>query len=151
MFEKIGHPSRGLRGLLAVLLVTAFLVAPQMSDAQETITTASGLSYIDTKPGDGTAAKAGQNVVVHYTGWLYENGAKGDKFDSSVDRGQPFSFPLGAGRVIRGWDEGVAGMKPGGQRTLIIPPALGYGAAGAGGVIPPNATLLFEVEFIEAK
>lgn len=151
MFKKIGRPLVGLRGLFAVLLLTAFLVVPQMSDAQETITTASGLSYIDTKLGDGAAAKDGQDVVVHYTGWLYENGAKGDKFDSSVDRGQPFSFPLGAGRVIRGWDEGVAGMKPGGQRTLIIPPALGYGAAGAGGVIPPNATLLFEVEFIEAK
>lgn len=148
MFDKYGRPRRGL---LAVLLLTAFLVVPQMSDAQETITTSSGLNYIDTKPGDGPAAKAGQDVVVHYTGWLYKDGAKGDKFDSSVDRGQTFSFPLGAGRVIRGWDEGVAGMKPGGQRTLIIPPALGYGAAGAGGVIPPNATLLFEVELIEAK
>ena len=122
-----------------------------MADAQETITTSSGLSYIDTEIGSGDAAKAGQDAVVHYTGWLYQDGEKGEKFDSSVDRGQPFSFPLGAGRVIRGWDEGVAGMQPGGKRTLIIPPALGYGAAGAGGVIPPNATLLFEVELIEAR
>ena len=151
MFEEYGRHRLRLRGLLTVALFAVFLVVPQMSDAQETVTTASGLSYIDTAQGNGAEAKAGQNVVVHYTGWLYENGAKGVKFDSSVDRGQPFSFPLGAGRVIRGWDEGVAGMKPGGKRTLIIPPDLGYGAAGAGGVIPPNATLLFEVELIEAK
>ena len=151
MFEEYGRHRLRLRGLLTVALFAVFLVVPQMSDAQETVTTASGLSYIDTAPGDGKAAKAGQNVVVHYTGWLYENGAKGVKFDSSVDRGQTFSFPLGAGRVIRGWDEGVAGMKPGGKRTLIIPPDLGYGAQGASGVIPPNATLLFEVELIEAK
>ncbi len=122
-----------------------------MADAQETITTDSGLSYIDTEVGSGEAAKAGQRATVHYTGWLYINGEKGDKFDSSLDRGQPFAFPLGAGRVIRGWDEGVAGMRPGGKRTLIIPPELGYGRQGAGGVIPPNATLLFEVELIEAR
>ncbi len=151
MFENNARLGRGLRGSLAVALFALFLAVPQMSDAQETITTASGLSYIDTEAGDGAEAKAGQNATVHYTGWLYQNGEKGDKFDSSVDRGQPFSFPLGAGRVIRGWDEGVAGMKPGGKRTLIIPPALGYGAQGAGGVIPPNATLIFEVELIEAK
>ena len=151
MFEEYGRHRLRLRGLLTVALFAVFLVVPQMSDAQETVTTASGLSYIDIAQGNGAEAKAGQNVVVHYTGWLYENGAKGDKFDSSVDRGQPFSFPLGAGRVIRGWDEGVAGMKPGGKRTLVIPPDLGYGAAGAGGVIPPNATLLFEVELIEVK
>ena len=151
MFEKYGRHVLRTRGLLAFALFALILVAPQMSDAQETVTTASGLSYIDTEPGDGAVAKAGQNATVHYTGWLYENGAKGSKFDSSVDRGQPFSFPLGAGRVIRGWDEGVAGMRPGGKRTLIIPPDLGYGAAGAGGVIPPNATLLFEVELIEAR
>ena len=90
----------------------------------------------------------GQTCVMHYTGWLYENGAKGKKFDSSVDRGQPFEFPIGAGRVIKGWDEGVATMKVGGKRTLIIPPQLGYGARGAGGVIPPNATLIFDVELL---
>lgn len=151
MFQKYGRHLLRSKGLLSFMLFAVFLAAPQMSDAQETVTTASGLSYIDTEAGDGAEAKAGQNATVHYTGWLYNDGAKGEKFDSSVDRGQPFSFPLGAGRVIGGWDEGVAGMKPGGKRTLIIPPALGYGAAGAGGVIPPNATLLFEVELIEAK
>ena len=108
------------------------------------ITTSSGLQYIDQKVGAGATAQAGQTVIVHYTGWL-ENGKK---FDSSVDRGQPFSFPLGAGRVIKGWDEGVQGMKVGGKRKLIIPSSLGYGARGAGGVIPPNATLIFEVELI---
>ena len=121
------------------------------SDAPDPITTASGLRYIEQAAGAGTAAKAGDSVAVHYTGWLYKDGEKGGKFDSSVDRGQTFSFPLGAGRVIKGWDEGVAGMKPGGRRTLIIPPALGYGASGAGGVIPPNATLMFDVELIEIE
>jgi peptidylprolyl isomerase len=114
-------------------------------------TTPSGLSYEDTKPGSGESPQKGQTCVMHYTGWLWVNGAKGSKFDSSVDRGRPFSFPLGQGRVIKGWDEGVASMQPGGQRTLLIPPSLGYGAAGAGGVIPPNATLLFEVELLEIK
>jgi FKBP-type peptidyl-prolyl cis-trans isomerase FkpA len=111
-------------------------------------TTASGLQYDDVTPGNGDEARAGQHVSVHYTGWLYENGQAGRKFDSSKDRGEPFSFPLGAGHVIRGWDEGVAGMKVGGTRRLVIPPQLGYGARGAGGVIPPNATLLFEVELL---
>jgi len=108
------------------------------------VTTSSGLQYIDLKVGLGPTAKAGQTVSVHYTGWL-ENGKK---FDSSVDRGQPFSFPLGAGRVIKGWDEGVQGMKVGGKRKLIIPSQLGYGARGAGAAIPPNATLIFEVELL---
>jgi FKBP-type peptidyl-prolyl cis-trans isomerase len=107
-----------------------------------------GLKYTDTKTGDGATATPGNKVSVHYTGWLYNNGAKGAKFDSSVDRGQPFQFTLGAHQVIAGWDEGVAGMKVGGKRTLIIPPELGYGARGAGGVIPPNATLMFDVELL---
>jgi FKBP-type peptidyl-prolyl cis-trans isomerase FkpA len=111
-------------------------------------TTASGLQYEDTTVGSGPEAKAGQEVRVHYTGWLYEGGQQGAKFDSSRDRNDPFEFSLGAGMVIKGWDEGVAGMKVGGQRTLIIPPQLGYGARGAGGVIPPNATLKFDVELL---
>jgi FKBP-type peptidyl-prolyl cis-trans isomerase len=109
-----------------------------------TVTTASGLQYEDLKVGDGQMPKAGQTVSVHYTGWL----TNGQKFDSSLDRGQPFQFTLGAGEVIRGWDEGVASMKVGGKRKLTIPPGLGYGARGAGGVIPPNATLIFEVELL---
>ena len=108
------------------------------------VTTSSGLQYIDLKVGTGVTAQAGQTVTVHYTGCL-ENGTK---FDSSIDRGQPFSFPLGAGRVIKGWDEGVQGMKVGGKRKLMIPSKLGYGARGAGGAIPPNATLIFEVELL---
>jgi peptidylprolyl isomerase len=110
--------------------------------------TASGLQYEDVVVGTGAAPKPGQVCVMHYTGWLWENGAKGAKFDSSVDRGKPFKFPLGQGRVIKGWDEGVATMKVGGKRNLLIPPQLGYGMKGAGGVIPPNATLFFEVELL---
>jgi FKBP-type peptidyl-prolyl cis-trans isomerase FkpA len=111
-------------------------------------TTASGLQFEDTITGEGPEATKGQSVTVHYTGWLYNDGAQGAKFDSSKDRGDPFVFSLVAGMVIRGWDEGVAGMKVGGARTLIIPAALGYGARGAGGVIPPNATLKFDVELL---
>jgi FKBP-type peptidyl-prolyl cis-trans isomerase FkpA len=111
-------------------------------------TTPSGLQYIDTVVGDGAEAAAGQHVSVHYTGWLYQDGEQGAKFDSSRDRNDAFGFPLGAGMVIKGWDEGVQGMKIGGQRTLIIPPELGYGARGAGGVIPANATLKFDVELL---
>lgn len=115
----------------------------------EVITTESGLKYIDLKIGDGEVAVKGQAVEVHYTGWLDDNGKKGIKFDSSVDRGKPFGFPLGGGRVIKGWDEGVAGMKIGGKRQLIIPAELGYGSSGAaGGLIPANATLIFDVELI---
>ena len=113
-----------------------------------------GLQRIDETTGTGAAASAGQNVVVHYTGWLYDPNApdrRGRKFDSSRDRGDPFVFPLGRGRVIRGWDEGVAGMQPGGRRLLFIPPEFGYGSQGAGGVIPPNASLVFEVELLELR
>jgi FKBP-type peptidyl-prolyl cis-trans isomerase FkpA len=112
-------------------------------------TTGSGLQFDDTVLGSGDLAEPGQNVSVHYTGWLYENGVKGAKFDSSKDRNDPFSFSLGGGQVIRGWDEGVQGMRVGGTRVLVIPPELGYGARGAGGVIPPNATLMFEVELLD--
>jgi peptidylprolyl isomerase len=110
--------------------------------------TPSGLQYEDVKVGTGASPKTGQTCVMHYTGWLWENGAKGKKFDSSVDRGAPFKFQIGQGMVIKGWDEGVSTMKVGGKRTLLIPPQLGYGARGAGGVIPPNATLLFDVELL---
>jgi len=113
-----------------------------------------GLTMIDHNIGTGETAVAGQQVTVHYTGWLFDASApdnKGKKFDSSRDRGQPFVFPLGAGHVIQGWDQGVVGMKIGGQRTLTIPPELGYGARGAGGVIPPNATLVFDVELLGVK
>ena len=109
----------------------------------------SGLKYTDSKTGDGAMATAGHKVSVHYTGWLDNKGEKGAKFDSSVDRGEPFAFKLGAQQVIKGWDEGVAGMRVGGKRTLIIPPELGYGSRGAGGVIPPNATLIFDVELLK--
>jgi len=114
----------------------------------------SELQITDVVNGDGATAEAGQNIIVHYTGWLYAPGQpenKGEKFDSSVDRGEPFSFPLGAGRVIRGWDEGFAGMQIGGKRILVIPPDMGYGSSGAGGVIPPNATLMFEVELLDIQ
>ena len=128
-------------------------VVSQMAAAQtagKPMTTSSGLQIIDSKVGTGASPKSGQTCVMHYTGWLYENGQKGKKFDSSVDRNEPFEFPIGMGRVIKGWDEGVATMQVGGKRTLIIPPALGYGARGAGGVIPPNSTLWFEVELLRA-
>ena len=115
-------------------------------------TTDSGLQYEDTVEGSGETARTGNHVTVHYTGWLHDPKApdnRGRKFDSSKDRGDPFDFPLGGGSVIRGWDEGVQGMNVGGTRVLTIPPDLGYGARGAGGVIPPNATLVFEVELLE--
>jgi len=141
----------------ATALALAVIGATIMSDesnaqsAAKAVTTPSGLQIIDTKPGTGASPKSGQTVSVHYTGWLYENGARGKKFDSSVDRNEPFEFPIGQGRVMRGWDEGVGSMKVGGKRTLIIPPALGYGARGAGGAIPPNATLIFDVELLGVK
>ena len=119
--------------------------------AGRSMTTASGLQITDSKVGTGATPKRGQICVMHYTGWLYENGVKGKKFDSSVDRNEPFEFPIGQKRVIAGWDEGVATMKVGGKRTLIIPPELGYGARGAGSAIPPNATLIFDVELLDVK
>lgn len=139
-------------GLLALsaLVITGLVIMSEPSDAQseKAVTTSSGLQLIDTKVGTGASPKRNQTAVVHYTGWLYDKGKKGKKFDSSVDRNEPFRFPVGAGQVIAGWDEGVASMKVGGKRTLIVPPQLGYGARGAGGVIPPNATLIFDVELL---
>ena len=138
----------------AVATAVSTPLAVQTALAQTTgkpMTTASGLQIIDSKVGTGASPKTGQTCVMHYTGWLYENGQKGKKFDSSVDRNEPFEFPIGQRQVIAGWDEGVASMKVGGKRTLIIPPALGYGARGAGGVIPPNATLMFDVELLAVK
>jgi peptidylprolyl isomerase len=147
----------GIPMLAAIaMMVAAWTLAgvPTIAAAQtagKTMTTPSGLQIIDTTVGSGASPKPGQICVMHYTGWLYEDGKKGKKFDSSVDRNEPFEFPIGQHRVIGGWDEGVATMKVGGKRTLIIPPALGYGARGAGGVIPPNATLMFDVELLAVK
>jgi peptidylprolyl isomerase len=142
----------GLIALAFTAVVAGFVAAGVAASAlAQSVTTASGLQITDTKVGTGATPKTGQTCVMHYTGWLYQNGAKGAKFDSSVDRGQPFEFSIGVGQVIKGWDEGVASMKVGGKRTLIIPPQLGYGASGAPGVIPPNATLIFEVELLGVK
>ena len=146
----------GVGILLGAAVVAVLVAACSQSQAPsgdsnggggQEVTTPSGLKYQDTKVGDGAEARPGQTVSVHYTGWLTD----GKKFDSSKDRGQPFSFALGGGRVIKGWDEGVQGMKVGGVRRLTIPPQLGYGPSGAGGVIPPNATLVFEVELLDVK
>jgi peptidylprolyl isomerase len=138
--------------IIAALALSAAAFTPALAQtAGATMTNPSGLQITDAKVGEGASPKTGQTCVMHYTGWLYNNGEKGKKFDSSVDRGEPFAFTLGVGQVIRGWDEGVASMKVGGKRTLIIPPALGYGARGAGGVIPPNATLIFDVELLGVK
>ena len=154
-FERTWTRTRAITVALAIgFAACAAASIPTPVTAQGTpgtMTTASGLQITDTKVGTGAAPSTGQICVMHYTGWLYSNGAKGAKFDSSLDRGRPFEFPIGTGKVIRGWDEGVASMKVGGKRTLIIPPDLGYGARGAGGVIPPNATLLFEVELLDVK
>ena len=144
-------PMRLAGGAMALAIIAALTLAGRSDAANEVIEMPDGLKYTDTKAGDGTTAKAGSKVSVHYTGWLSDNGAKGKKFDSSVDRGQPFQFTLGAKQVIAGWDEGVAGMKVGGTRTLTIPPELGYGARGAPGAIPPNATLIFDVELLQVQ
>ena len=152
-----------MRWLLVAALAALFpLVASAGGCAQESgqtekakekkmTKTESGLQYRDTKEGTGEKPAKGQTCVMHYTGWLWEDGKKGKKFDSSVDRGEPFEFTIGVGQVIKGWDEGVSTMKAGGKRELLIPPDLGYGRRGAGGAIPPNATLLFEVELIKVK
>jgi peptidylprolyl isomerase len=150
---------RKTTALLAAVAAVLMLAAPFVSaDEQKEQKmeykwqmTPTGLKYQDLKEGDGPSPKNGQTCVVHYTGWLWESGAKGKKFDSSVDRGQPFEFSLGMGRVIKGWDQGVSTMKVGGKRLLLVPPQLGYGARGAGSVIPANATLLFEVELLGVK
>ena len=131
-------------------LACVLLLVPALAFAEvEMKSMDSGLQYQEHIVGSGTEAVAGKKVSVHYTGWLDENGKKGKKFDSSLDRGQPFVFPLGAGRVIQGWDQGVAGMKVGGKRTLHIPPELAYGSRGAGRAVPPNAKLIFDVELLE--
>ncbi|MCC6068400.1 FKBP-type peptidyl-prolyl cis-trans isomerase [Ferrovum sp. PN-J185] len=146
---------RKLLVFFTALFASFFIAHNSFSGSTEKTTmTLDGLTMIDHVIGTGATAKAGREVSVHYTGWLYDPNAadhKGQKFDSSVDRNQPFQFPLGAGQVIKGWDEGVAGMKVGGKRTLIIPPHLGYGSRGAGGVIPPNAKLIFDVELLEVN
>ena len=142
-------------GLLGILLIVACQQQGETGMSENVSAAAiTELQITDVTNGDGATAEAGQTVVVHYTGWLYDPSQpdnKGTKFDSSVDRGDPFSFPLGAGRVIRGWDEGFAGMQIGGKRILIIPPDMGYGERGAGGAIPPNATLMFEVDLLEIQ
>ena len=151
MFKCDGLMAIAMATVVAGALTAGTPIAATAQSPGKPMTTASGLQIADTKAGTGATPRTGQICVMHYTGWLYQNGAKGAKFDSSVDRGQPFEFPIGTGRVIKGWDEGVASMKVGGKRTLIIPPDLGYGARGAGGVIPPNATLIFEVELLGVK
>jgi FKBP-type peptidyl-prolyl cis-trans isomerase FkpA len=149
MTMKLIHLGAAAAALVLVSVTPPFFAA---QGAQAKMTElANGLKYTDTTVGTGAEATPGQKVSVHYTGWLDEHGKKGKKFDSSVDRGQPFEFALGAHQVIPGWDLGVAGMKVGGKRTLTIPPDLGYGARGAGGVIPPNATLIFDVELLGVK
>jgi peptidylprolyl isomerase len=136
--------------VLALVLISAPEIAATAYAASE-VTTPSGLRIIDTRVGKGPQPQAGQDVTVQYTGWLYVNGKKGKKFDSSRDRAEPFTFTLGHMNVIKGWDEGVATMRVGGTRTLIIPPELGYGADGAGNDIPGNATLIFDVELLRVK
>jgi peptidylprolyl isomerase len=153
--RRIQRTKMSLLAAVTIMAVASPLACvPTIAAAQtagKTMTTDSGLQIIDTTVGTGASPKPGQICVMHYTGWLYEDGKKGKKFDSSVDRNEPFEFPIGQHRVIAGWDEGVASMQVGGKRTLIIPPELGYGARGAGGAIPPNATLMFDVELLGVK
>ncbi len=147
--------TRNFLALAAAACVCASLTAAGFGqtgkESKKMTKTDSGLQYLDEKVGTGESPKTGQTCVMHYTGWIWEDGKKGKKFDSSVDRGQPFSFHIGQREVIAGWDEGVSTMKPGGKRQLLIPPDLGYGARGYPGAIPGNATLLFEVELIQVK
>ena len=142
-----------LRRIGAPILLTLACapLALEATGAPSEVTSPTGLRMIDTRVGTGAQPQAGQTVTVNYTGWLYVGGKKGKKFDSSLDRGKPFSFVLGHMQVIKGWDEGVSTMRIGGKRTLIIPPELGYGEEGAGSDIPPNATLIFEVDLLSAK
>ena len=150
-------PSRPIRlatALLAVVLPTAVLLTACSEPGPPPGGRVSELQRIDLRDGSGALAKSGMDATVHYTGWLFDENApnqRGEKFDSSLDRGEPFTFLLGAGRVIRGWDEGVAGMRVGGKRVLMIPPEYGYGRKGAGGAIPPNASLVFEVELLDVR
>ncbi len=157
--SELGYGARGAGGVIPANATLKFDVELlevegdelEVEDDGDIGAVSEGLLIEDTEVGEGTEATRGTNVSVHYTGWLYQNGEQGQKFDSSLDRNSPFDFPLGGGMVIRGWDEGVQGMKVGGKRTLIIPPHLGYGARGAGGVIPPNATLKFDVVLLEVN
>ena len=146
-----GPMAHCLFALCVVLLGCGAATTATAQANGRTIVTPSGLRITDTKIGSGTTPRTGQICVMHYTGWLFQNGVKGQKFDSSLDRGKPFEFVIGTRQVIAGWDEGVATMKVGGKRTLIIPPELGYGARGAANVIPPNATLIFDVELLDVK
>ncbi len=150
--RKIMIPLRIAGAVVALALTAAGAPFGHAVAAQsQVIEMPDGLKYTDSKIGDGATAADGNKVSVHYTGWLWKDGAKGAKFDGSLDRGQPFEFTLGAHQVIAGWDEGVAGMKVGGERTLTILPELGYGARGAGGAIPPNATLIFDVQLLKVQ
>ncbi|MBR2536015.1 MAG: FKBP-type peptidyl-prolyl cis-trans isomerase [Hyphomicrobium sp.] len=138
-------------GALTIAATSPVAVWAEGAAKPAATTTDSGLQIIDNVVGKFAQPKTGQTCVMHYTGWLYKDGKKGAKFDSSVDRGQPFEFRIGTGQVIAGWDEGVSTMKVGGKRTLIIPPELGYGASGAGASIPPNSTLIFDVELLGVR
>jgi FKBP-type peptidyl-prolyl cis-trans isomerase len=143
-----------LRAIQALFAAAVLLAGCSANTQESTDVSTAQLKITELKPGTGAAIKAGQTAVVHYTGWLYVEDApdhKGKKFDSSLDRNDPFSFPVGGGQVIQGWDQGVAGMQVGGKRQLVIPAELGYGSRGAGGVIPPNATLLFDVELLSIR
>jgi peptidylprolyl isomerase len=154
--RAFGFPSAGALFALAIATAMAGCTGGTSDTgtsqmAANAATAAPDLQITDTKVGTGVSPKPGQTCIVHYTGWIYENGAKGKKFDSSVDRKKPFAFVLADHKVIDGWERGVSTMKVGGKRTLIIPPALGYGSAGGGPAIPPNATLIFEVELLDVR